>query len=284
MTQVAGYPGLSHGRYEGEDTPARYYRLNAPHGMCVRPNANIVFADRGNSLVREVTAGGRLRTIAGNRTQSWGGDGGRAVDAALNHPQGVCLDKAGNVYIADTDNHQVRRVAPDGKLHLVAGNGVPSDSGDGGPAERAGLNTPTGVAVSGNGDLYIADYRNHRIRRVSAGVITTLAGDGHSGFSGDGGPAAEARLESPAELALGPDRQLFVLDSTSHRIRKIDLASGIITAFAGDGESRPSGDGGSPTKAGLGRPAGIAADAAGNVYVTDLESRQLRVIRPAPRR
>lgn len=284
VTQVAGYPGFSHGGFEGEDTPARYYRLNGPHGIRVRPNGDVVFAERDNSLVREVTASGRLRTIAGNRTNSWGGDGGRAVDAALNHPQGVCLDNAGNLYIADTDNHRVRKVTPDGRILLVAGNGVPSDSGDGGPAERAGLNTPTAVGVDANGDLYIADLRNHRIRRVSGGVITTLAGDGHAGLSGDGEPAAKAMLESPAELALGPDRQLFVLDATSRRIRKIDLASGIITAFAGNGESTTSGDGGPPTKAGLGRPAGIAADAAGNVYVTDLESRQLRIIRPAPHR
>jgi serine/threonine protein kinase/sugar lactone lactonase YvrE len=284
VTLIAGYPGFTHGGYGGEDTPARYYRLNGPHGIRVRPNGNVVFADRDNSLVREVTASGQLRTIAGNRTHSWGGDGGRAVDAALNHPQGVCLDNAGNVYIADTDNHRVRRVGTDGRILTVAGNGVPSDSGDGGPAERAGLNTPTAVEVDANGDLYIADLRNHRIRRVSRGVITTLAGDGHLGLSGDGGPATTARLDSPAELALSPDRQLFVLDPTSRRIRKIDLATGIITAFAGNGESTTSGDGGPPTKAGLGLLAGIAVDAAGNVYVTDVESRQLRIIRPAPQR
>jgi sugar lactone lactonase YvrE len=279
VTQIAGYPGFSHAGYEGEDTPARYYRLNAPYGIHVGPNGNVVFADRDNSLVREVTAAGQLRTLAGNQTRSSGGDGGRAVDAGLNYPQGVCLDNAGNVYIADTDNHRVRRVSPDGKIVTFAGNGMASDSGDGGPAERAGLNTPTAVEMDANGDLYIADLRNHRIRRVSAGVITTVAGDGRAGFAGDGGPASKARLDSPAELAIGPDRQLFVLDSTSRRIRRIDLASGIITTFAGNGESTTSGDNGPAIKAGLGSPAGIAADAAGNVYVTDLDSKQLRIIR-----
>jgi serine/threonine protein kinase/sugar lactone lactonase YvrE len=279
VTQFAGYSGFSHGGYEGAETPARYYSLNAPYGIHVAPNGNVVFADRDNSLVREVTAAGQLRTLAGNKTRSSGGDGGRAVDAGLSYPQGVCLDNAGNVYIADTDNHRVRRVSPDGKIVTVAGNGVASDSGDGGPAERAGLNTPTAVEMDASGDLYIADLRNHRIRRVSAGVITTFAGDGHAGFAGDGGPASKARLDSPVELALGPDRQLFVLDSISRRIRRIDLASGIITTFAGNGESTTSGDGGPAIKAGLGSPAGIAADAAGNVYVTDLDSKQLRIIR-----
>ena len=283
VTHVAGYPGLSHVGYEGEDTPARYYRLNGPHGIRVRPDGNVVFADRDNNLVREVTTGGRLRTLAGNRTRSYSGDDGRAVEAALNNPSGVCLDNSGSVYIADTDNHRVRRVTPDGRIQTVAGNGTAGYSGDGGPAERAALNGPTAVEVDASGNLYIADMENHRIRRVSDGVITTLAGDGRPGYSGDGGPAANARLDLPADLALGADRQLFILDKRNRRIRRIDLASGIISTFAGNGESTSSGDGGLATKAGLGRPAGIAADAAGNVYATDLESKQLRIIRPGSR-
>jgi sugar lactone lactonase YvrE/aminoglycoside phosphotransferase (APT) family kinase protein len=279
VTHLAGYPGLSHAGFEGEDTAARYYRLNGPHGMRVRPDGSVVFADRDNNRIRQVTTDGRLRTLAGNGNRAYGGDGGRALEAELNLPSGVCLDNAGNIFIADTDNHRVRRIAPDGKIYTVAGNGTAGFSGDGGPAERAALNSPAAVETDSAGNLYIADIQNHRVRRVAGGVITTLAGDGHTGYSGDGGPATGARLDLPADLALGGDRQLFVLDKLNHRIRKIDLASGTISTFAGNGESTSSGDGGPATKAGLGRPAGIAADAAGNVYVTDLESRQLRVIR-----
>jgi sugar lactone lactonase YvrE len=278
VSKTAGGGHLYFG-YDGEDTPARNYRLNGAAGVRAGPRGNLVFADRRNNSVREVTADQRLRTLAGNRDPGFSGDGARAVDATLNSPSGVCLDSAGNVYIADSGNHRVRKVTPDGRIVTVAGNGTVGFSGDGGPAERAALNNPSAVEVDSEGNLYIADTDNHRVRRVSGGVITTLAGDGRPGYSGDEGPAASAHLGLPVDLALGPGRQLYVLDRPAHRIRKIDLASGIITTFAGNGEGTASGDGGPATNAGLGRAGGIAADAAGNVYVTDLESKQVRIIR-----
>jgi DNA-binding beta-propeller fold protein YncE len=172
----------------------------------------------------------------------------------LNSPQGVSVDKAGNVYIADTDNHRIRKVTTDGRIVTIAGDGTPGYAGDGGPSERARLNTPTALEIDpASGDLFIADMRNHCIRRISAGVITTLAGDGKQGYSGDGGPASNTRLDLPTDLALATDRGLLILEPFIHRIRRVDLASGIIT--------------------------GIAADAKGNVYVTDLESKRVRVIR-----
>ena len=265
VTLVAGYSGLSHGGFEGPDTAARFYSVSSPHGIRVRADGSVVFADSGNHRVREVS-GGLLRTLAGNGVRSYGGDGGRAVDAGLNDPQGVCLDSAGNVYIADTGNHRIRKVTPDGRILTVAGIGAPAYSGDGGPADRAALNTPTAVETDPNGDLYIADMQNHCVRRVSSGVITTLAADA---------------LELPADLALAADRQLFILDTQTRRIRVVDLASGTITTFAGNGESTSSGDGGPAMQASLGRPGGIAVDPAGDVYVTDQDSRQVRVIRRA---
>jgi trimeric autotransporter adhesin len=277
VSQVAGYGPSG---YDGEDTPARNYRLNGPHDIRASPNGSIVFADHLNNRVREVTADGRLRTVAGNGRRGYSGDGGRALDAELNFPTGVCLDRAGNIYIADTDNNRVRKVTPDGTILTVAGNGTAGYSGDGGAADQAALDTPRAVEVDPNGDLYIADMRNRRIRRVSAGVITTLAGDGRAAYSGDGGLAVHASLALPGDLAVGADRQLYILDRPTHRIRRIDLVSGIITTFAGNGDSIASGDGGPPTKAGLGDPGGITVDAAGNVYVTDQASKQLRIIRP----
>ena len=278
VTHIAGHSGLSHPSFEGEDTLALYYRLNSPQGIRARRDGTLVFADRDNNRVREITAAGRLRTLAGNGARRFSGDGGRALDAALNRPAGVCLDSSGDVYVADTGNHRIRKFTAGGTIVTVAGNGMAGYSGDGGPADKAALNTPSAVEMDANGDLFIADTENHCIRRVSNGVITTLAGDGQPGYSGDGSAASSARLNSPADLALGVHRQLFVLDRANHRIRKIDLASCVITTFAGSGGSIASGDGGPATQASLGRPGGIAADGAGNVYVTDIESRQVRLI------
>lgn len=168
---------------------------------------------------------------------------------------------------------------PDGRILTVAGNGKPGYSGDGAAAERASLNGPRGVAVGADGNLYIADTLNRRVRRVAAGVIVTVAGTGAEGSSGDGGPARQATFLWPYDLAFGPDGRLYVLDSAASRIRRIDLRSGIVTTVAGDGESIASGDGGPPTDAGLGVARGIAVDAEGDVYVIDADSGTIRVIR-----
>jgi sugar lactone lactonase YvrE len=196
----------------------------------------------------------------------------------LNHPSAVCLDASSAVFIADTNKNRIRKVGADGKIQLVAGNGVAGYSGDAGLGTLASLNRPAAIEMSPDGDLYIADTGNHRIRRLSHGVIATIAGDGVPRFAGDGGPAVKASLISPSELALGSYGALYVLDRDSARIRRIDLVSGIISTVAGNGDHTTSGDGDSPLKAGLGAPQGLAVDSHDDLYVTDSQSSRLRVI------
>lgn len=278
VTKIAGH---GHGGYDGDNTPAREAAVSRPLGIRVRPGGSIVYAERGGSnRIREISADGRIRTLAGNGRAEYSGDGGRAIDAALKGPLGICLDSAGNVYIADTENQRVRKVGLDGTIQLVAGSGWKGFAGDGGPAERASLDTPTGVEAGPDGSLYIADAGNHRVRRVLNGTITTVAGDGSDRFAGDGGPALQAAMRWPYDVAFGPDAALYVLDTSAGRIRRIDLASATITTVAGNGSHGFTGDGGPPLAAGLGRnPEGFAIDTFGNIYVVDANSAKIRLIR-----
>ena len=174
-----------------------------------------------------------ITTIAGTPPRAPGGDGGPAVEAKLSSPAGVAVDGAGNVYIADWGNRRIRRVDPSGIITTIAGTGESGSSGDGGPAVEAKLSSPAGVAVDGAGNVYISDPGDYRIRRVDpSGIITTIAGTGVRGFIGDGGPAVEAKLDGPRGIAVDGAGNVYIADSGSNRIRRVD-ASGIITTIAG---------------------------------------------------
>jgi uncharacterized protein (TIGR03437 family) len=221
-----------------------------------------------------------IQTFAGDGQATYSGDGGMAISAALNYPKGVALDSAGNIYIADTSNFRVRRVSPAGMIYTVAGNGVNSYSGDGGQAVAASLSDVTGVAVDSAGNLYITDDSNRRIRKVGAnGVITTIAGVGVQGYSGDGGPATAAMLGRPVALAFDSTGNLYYADSVDQVIRKIDT-NGIITTVAGNGVDGYSGDGGPATAAALAFPIGIAIDTGGNLYIADGNNNRVREVTP----
>jgi sugar lactone lactonase YvrE len=172
--------------------------------------------------VRQVGTNGEITTVAGTGTGGFSGDGGLATDARLSVPAGVAVDGAGTLYIADQENHRVRRVGTDGKITTVAGTGTGGFFGDGGPATRAQLLAPAGVAVDGAGTLYIADTGNHRVRQVGAdGKITTVAGTGTDGFSGDGGPATRARLWAPAGVAVDSSGNVYIADERNRRVRRV---------------------------------------------------------------
>ena len=269
--------------FGGDGGPATAAQLDSPSTVALDSAGNLYIADRGNDRVRKVDSSGVITTVAGSAKSLFGGDGGQATAAQLDTPYGVVLDGVGNLYIADGLNHRIRKVDSSGVITTVAGSEEYGHSGDGGQATNAGLAFPRGVAVDGVGNLYIADYVNHRIRKVdSSGVITTIAGSGGISFGGDGGPAVNAQLYSPTDVALDSAGNLFIADRYNHRIRKVD-AGGTITTVAGMGATGLgaggfSGDGGPAVNAMLEDPHGVAVDGAGNLYIADRDNHRIRKV------
>ncbi|MDE3104021.1 MAG: Ig-like domain repeat protein [Acidobacteriota bacterium] len=197
----------------------------------------------------------------------------------LHHPAALLFDAAGNLYVAESAAHRVRRFDPTGNVTTIAGNGTQGVAGDGGAATAAELDTPQGLALDPAGStLYIADTHNQRIRalNLSTGIMTTVAGNGSPGFSGDGGPATAASLAAPVALAISAGGKLAVADSGNSRVREIDLAAGTILTVAGSGTQGYSGDGGQATAAALDTPTSLAYDAAGNLYLADTHNQRIR--------
>ncbi len=268
ITTVAGngIPGFS-----GDGGPATSAQLSWPSGEAVDSAGNLYIADTNNNAIRRVAADGSITTVAGKGTPGYSGDGGQAAGAQVSHPWGVALDGNGNLFIADSGNFVIRKLAPNGVITTVAGNGTPGYSGDGGPATRAQLGQQIyGLAADAAGNLYIPDAGNSVIRKVDAasGIITTLAGRGTRGYSGDGGPATSAQLNQPYRVAVDTAGNVFVADFGNAAIRLV-APTGIITTVAGNGTWGTSGDGGPATSAQLDGPWGIAVDAAGNLYIGD---------------
>jgi sugar lactone lactonase YvrE len=218
-------------------------------------------------------APGNISTIAGNGDREFGS--GEGVETF-----GMVVDGAGNIYIADSHNHRIRKVDPNGVMTTVAGNGVEGFSGDGGPATSASLGEPFDVAIDGAGNLYIADLSNHRIRKVDPnGIISTVAGNGVEGFSGDGGPATSASLWGPKGMAIDSTGNLYIADFNNSRVRKVDT-NGIITTVAGNGSNEYSGDGRPATSVGLGWLTDVEVDEAGNLYFADEAADRIRKVDP----
>jgi len=261
ISTIAGNGVVS---YSGDGGLASSAQLNTPQAVAVDSSGNFYIADTLNNVVRKVTAGGAISTIAGNGTAGYGGDGGAATAAQLNHPQGIAVDSSGNVYVADTQNARVRKISG-GTITTVAGNGTPGYGGDGSAASAAQLFDPIGVAVDSAGNLYIADFTNERIRKVSGGNISSVAGNGNTGYSGDGGPAIDATLNGPTGVAVDSNGNLYVSDLGNNAIREV--SSGNIMTVAGNGLPGIGGDGGQATAATVGNPTGLAVDSAGNLYI-----------------
>lgn len=266
--------------YAGDGSAATSAELNHPCGVAVDGSGNVYIADAANQVIRKRATGGTITTVAGTSVAGYAGDGGAATSAQLNTPLGVALDSAGNLYIADTGNNVVRRVATNGTITTVAGNGFGGLSGDGGAATSAQLRGPQAVAVDGVGNLYIADTLNHVVRKVAAdGTITRVAGTGTYGYSGDGGRATQAMLNYPKGLVADGAGNLYVADSFNSRIRMV-TANGMITTVAGNGKFGNRGDGGPAASAQLNSPSGVTLDAAGNLYVADSQNNLVRRITP----
>jgi RHS repeat-associated protein len=264
--------------YSGDGGPATDAALYNPHGVAVDAVGNIYIADWINHRIRKVDTSGIITTVAGNGTEGYSGDGGPATEAALNRPACLDVDATGNLYIADQNNHRVRKVDTSGIITTVAGNGVQGYSGDDGPATEAEMNLPVGVDVDALGNLYIVEHYGHRIRKVDAGgIITTVAGTGNGGYNGDGISATEARIFFPEDVVLDDAGNLYIADFINDRIRKVDT-SGIITTVAGNGTGGYSGDGGPATEAMLQGPAGVELDSAGNLYIACFQGNRIRKV------
>jgi len=230
ITTVAGAPWS----FQGDGKPA----INAPLGQVssaiVDSSGNVYVSDPNNSRVMKIAPSGTLTVVAGNGLCGLSGNNGPATAAALCSPYGLALDAAGNLLIVERYANRIRKVSPAGIISLFAGTGVRGSSGDGGPATSANLNQPMGTALDSAGNLYIAEYLNARVRKVSpSGIITTFAGTGASGMGGDGGPATAAKV-SPTGLATDSAGNLYIADYGNHVVRRVDR-NGIISTFAGGG-------------------------------------------------
>ena len=278
ITTVAG-TGV--GGYNGDGIPATTAQINAPAEVKVDSAGNLYFVDNGNNRVRTVDAStGLIYTIAGNGTGSFGGDGGPATAAMLYNPQDVCLDKRGNIYIADLWNNRIRKVDISGIITTVAGGGT-SGVGDGGQATAAQLISPYSVAVDDTGNIYIGENSSstisNRVRKVDTfGIITTVAGNGAFSYIGDGIPATNAQI-SPIYINVDNSGQLWIADHRDERIFVVDLM-GIIHSIVGNGTAGFAGDGGPATAAEFNYPAGICFDKCGNLYIPEPGNRRIRKI------
>jgi sugar lactone lactonase YvrE len=266
--------------YSGDNGPASSAQFNYVQGVTVDGAGNVFIADSKHNRIRKVTPAGTITTVAGSGGWGSGGDGGPAVSAQFSGPRGLAVDQAGDLFIADADNHEIRMVTPSGVISTVAGNGTGGFSGDGGPATSAQLDYPVAVAVDPAGNIFIADQHNNRIRMVtSAGVITTVTGS-TAGFSGDGGPAGSARISYPGGVAVDRVGNLFIADSGNNRIRMVTTA-GVISTVAGNGTVGSSGDGGPANSAQLAVPVDVSIDGSGNLFIADQGNYRIRQVSPA---
>jgi len=274
--------------------------LNHPTDIQLTPDGRLILAAWHNHKIRTIELSSGLSEVSCGRGPGYAGDLEPQGSALLNMPKAIALAPSGDLYIADTRNFRVRRVsAATGIIQTVVGTGKRGGTGDGGDPLLAtlsfqqGLDQPDGggdnpepggaLALDAAGRLYIADTENHRIRRVdfAAGLIETVAGVGTAGFSGDGGPATAAALSHPRDIEIGPGDRLFIADTENHRVRAVDLTTGVITTIAGTGDAGFSGDGGPAAVAVLRRPFGIAFDPSGDLYISDtLNNRIRRVVQP----
>ncbi|MGH8990323.1 MAG: hypothetical protein ACRDZ7_02210 [Acidimicrobiia bacterium] len=288
---VATVAGKSPAGYSGDGGPAAEAQMHEPRMMTFAPSGDMYIADTFNQLIRKVDAAGTITTVAGKFTgfvprdeadcvPNFSGDGGPATEATLSCPHGVAVDTNGDVYIADSANHVIRRIAASGTIDTVVGAGGSSgDSGDGGPGTEARIQGPKGIVLDNRGGLLIADSGNDRVKRLdlATGLITLVAGTGDQGKAGDGGPATEAQLVEPRTLAVGPDGSVYIAEPKAHRLRRVD-PQGVISTFAGTGRAGFSGDGGPADGAALNFPRGVGADGAGNVYIADSLNQRIRQV------
>ena len=265
------YVGNGTEGYSGDTLQAASAEIAVPGGICMDGQGQLYLADTANDVIRKISPSGVINTIAGVGSAGYSGDNGVATNAQLNNPLDVAVDAAANVYIADSDNNAIRQIdVNNGYISTYIGTGATSNT----------LSHPVAVTVDSAGNLYISDAGNHRIAKYAAGVVTTYAGNGVDGYSGDGGPATAAEISNPQQLVFDAAGNLYFADSTNGRIRMVTPA-GIITTIAGNGLPAYTGDGGLASVASFFVPEGVAVDPGGNVYVSDTQNNVIRELSPA---
>jgi sugar lactone lactonase YvrE len=261
--------GTGNSAVQSQDRLAVETNLVNAYGIATDKDDNLYVLSRGHSKIFKVGNDGIARRIVGTGQEGFEGDGGPAIDAKISFSNHLVVDPRGNLFIADTGNNRIRRVSPDGLITTIAGTGEMGFGGDGGPAVEARFAYPVAIAIDGQGNLYIADFNNHRIRKISTdGIITSVAGTGESGYNGDGRPALECQIGEPCGVAVDRSGYIYIGDQLNNRVRVV-TPSGMMYTVAGTGVRGHTGDGGAAEKAQMSNPDIIALDNEGNLYIPD---------------
>jgi VCBS repeat-containing protein len=269
-----GTPGFA-----GDGGAATSARLSYPSNLAVDGAGNVYVVDNGNDRIRKVATDGTITTVAGNGTSGFSGDGGPATSAQLRNPYSIAVDAAGTIFIGDDGNNRIRKVDAQGTITTYAGTGTSGFSGDGGPATQANLRVAS-MTIDAAGTVYFTDQGNGYVRKITPdGIITTIAGSGTTGYSGDGGPGTSARIRSPYGVGVDATGNVYFAEISNHVIRRV-TPQGIISTYAGTGVAGSTGDGGQATLARLSTPGGMAVDASGNVFFNQFGTNQVRKVAP----
>ena len=270
--------GTGIGGFSGDGGPAIAAQINFVHSAAPTPDGGLLLADSLNYRIRKISARGIISTVAGNGAAGYSGDGGQARSASINNPRGVVSLSDGSFLIPDTGNQRVRKVSAGGVITTVAGTGVQGFSGDGGPATSAQLSIPFAVAPTPDGGFLLIDVGNQRIRKVdSAGTISTVAGTGVAGFSGDGGPATSAQVYNPHNLVSAADGGFYIADASNERVRYVN-SNGTITTTIGTGARGYTGDGGPPAAAQIALPKAVGLTRSGDLLIAEEQNNLIRFV------
>lgn len=262
-------------------TVATAQAIDNPYATISDGSGGYFVASIGPSRIYQVSPAGVLTVFAGSGIPGFSGDGGPATAAQINSPTGMARDASGNLFFADSLNNRIRKISPQGTITTIAGTGVAAFAGDGGPAVAAQIRAPHSVAVDAGGNIYIADFQNILLRKITPdGNITTIAGTGAVGFTGDGGRATDAQINAPESIAVDGGGNIYFVETNGHRIRKV-TQGGIISTVVGTGTAGFSGDGGPAVAAQLSSPFGATVDEAGNLYIADTNNSRIRRVTPA---
>ncbi len=279
--RISTFAGTGEQGYSGDGGPATEARLNEPYEVRFDDGGDLFFVEMKNAVVRRVDhRTGRISTVAGTGEAGFSGDGGPAAEAAFDRPHSIAFGPDGALYVCDIGNHRIRRVdLTSGRITTFAGTGERLPTPDGAAVDGAPLNGPRAMTFAKNGDMFLALREGAAVYRLEwrSKAWRHIAGTGENGYQGDGGPAKQAQLSGPKGIAVGPHGGVYIADTESHTVRRIDLESGLIETVVGDG-SRHDGPEGDPLSCGLARPHGVYVDAKGALYIGDSENHRVRVV------